>query len=61
MSGDAAALAVATAGIAHHGNQGALSLTDGSVQLLSTAGLQTALAQATNALGSFFTVMMLPQ
>ena len=61
VSGDAPALAVAKDGIAHHGNQGALSLTDGSVQLLSTAGLQAALAQTTNSLGSFFTVMMLPQ
>ncbi len=61
VSGDAAALAVAKDGIAHHGGQGGLALTDGSVQFLSTSGLQTALAQATNALGSFFTVMMLPQ
>jgi prepilin-type N-terminal cleavage/methylation domain-containing protein len=61
VNGDAAALAVARDGLAHHGSQGSLSLTDGSVQMLSTSGLQAALAQATNAVGSFFTVMMLPQ
>ncbi|MBI5799987.1 MAG: prepilin-type N-terminal cleavage/methylation domain-containing protein [Verrucomicrobia bacterium] len=61
VSGDAAARTTAAGPISHHGAQGNVSLSDGSVQQLSTAGLQLAMAQATNVVGSPFTVMMLPQ
>jgi len=47
--------------IAHHDIQGNVTLSDGSVQQLSTAQLQTTMAQATNAVGSDWTGMMLPQ
>ena len=61
VSGDAAAQATAAGPISHHGLAGNATLSDGSVQQLSTVGLQATMAQATNAVGSPFTVMMLPQ
>ncbi len=52
---------LAGSAIAHHDIQGNTTLSDGSVQQQTTAQLQQTMAQATNAVGSFWTAMMLPQ
>jgi hypothetical protein len=51
----------AGAATAHHDIQGNTALCDGSVQQQTTALLQQTMAQSTNAVGSFWTAMMLPQ